>query len=249
MGRTRQIRLCQPTGHPVLAEAGRFVRRVGANNCCSCGGMEVFEWFRVTPDGKQVFLLGSISNEPAPGLWRCDLASGDWREVRSSSDYPSPDARAVVTTHGTLTVPGGQVGYTLFRPAHFDRHKKHPMLIGDTAIDTSIYTEPFMTGVAACGAVVAVVDRPNWTPGLDQWTQNTLALYAKMKGDPTVDTRRVFVFAVSAETYYCSQMLETNPAPWRGVILLNPGQSARFFPITPVATDAQNAAGRRRRAT
>ena len=187
-------------------------------------GNGTFEWFRLTPDQKQVFLLGSISNEPAPGLWHCDLASGAWREVISSSDYLSPNAQAVIAIHKPMTLPGGNVTVTIFRPANFDPRKKHPLLIGDTAIDTSIYTEPFMTGMAACGAVVAVVDRPNWTPGLDQWAQNTLAFYEKMKGDPTVDTRRVYVFAVSAETHYLSQLVATNSAPWRGLILINPSE-------------------------
>jgi hypothetical protein len=187
-----------------------------------------FEWFRMTPDQKQVFLLGSISNEPAPGIWRCDLASGAWHPVISSSDYPSPHAQAVTALHEPMSVSGGNVTYTLFRPANFDLHKKHPLMIGDTAISTSIYGEPFMKGVAACGASVAVVDRPNWTPGLDQWAQNVQALYEKLKGDPTVDTRRVYVFAVSAETHYLSQMVATNSAPWRGIILLNPGELPDF---------------------
>jgi hypothetical protein len=187
-----------------------------------------FDWFKVTSDQKQVFLLGSISNEPAPGIWRCDLASDTLRPVLSSSDYASPDAQAVTVMHESMSVSGGNVTYTIYRPANFDPHKKHPLLIGDTAIDTSIYTEPFMTGVAACGATVAVVDRPNWTPGLDQWAQNVQALYEQLKSDPTVDTRRVYVFAVSAETHYLSQMVATNSAPWRGIILLNPSQLPDF---------------------
>ncbi len=192
-------------------------------------GRGTLEWFRVTPDQKQVFLLGSISNEPAPGIWRYDLVSNALRPVISSSDYPSAHARAVVTTHKSFAaLAGGNVAYTIFLPAHFNKHIKHPLMIGDTAISTSIYGEPFMKGVAACGAMVAVVDRPNWTPGLDQWAQNVQALYEQIKNDPAVDTRRVFVFAVSAETHYLSQMVATNSGPWRGIILLNPGELPDF---------------------
>jgi hypothetical protein len=215
----------------------------GSKQLLQLWGNGSFEWFRTTPDQKQVFLLGSISNQPAPGLWRCDLASGALRPVISSSDYPLPQAQAIITKHKAMSLPGGNVAYTIFRPANFDRRKKHPLLIGDTAIDTSIYTEPFMTGMAACGAVVAVVDRPNWTPGLDQWAVNVQALYGQLKNDPTVDTRRVFVFAVSGETYYCSQMVATNSAPWRGIILLNPGvlpdfsQSPRLQPMPKMLLD------------
>ncbi len=67
-----------------------------------------FDWFKVTSDQKQVFLLGSISNEPAPGIWRCDLASDALRPVLSSSDYPSPHAQAITTLHEAMTLPGGQ---------------------------------------------------------------------------------------------------------------------------------------------
>ena len=215
----------------------------GSKQLLQLWGNGTFEWFRMTPDQKQVFLLGSISNEPAPGLWRCDLASGAWHRVISSSDYPSPHAQAVTTLHGPMSLPGGNVTCTIFRPANFDPHKKHPLLIGDTAISTSIYGEPFMKGVAACGAMVAVIDRPNWTPGLDQWAVNVQALYEKLKDDPTVDTWRVFVFAVSGETYYLSQMVATNSAPWRGIILLNPGalpdfsQSPRLQPMPKMLLD------------
>lgn len=181
-----------------------------------------FEWFKMSPDQKQVFLLGTISNEPAPCIWRCDVASNGWHLVISSSEYASPEVQKVVASHGTLAVPGGQETYTIFRPGNFNPHRKHPLLIGDTDISTSIYGEPFMTGVAACGAVVAVVERPNWIPRIELWAQNVQALYNQIKNDPSVDTRRVYVFGVSAETYYLSQMIVTNPAPWRGVMLINP---------------------------
>ena len=181
-----------------------------------------FEWFKTSPDQKQVFLFGSISNEPAPCIWKYDLASDGWRPVVSCSDYPSPVVQTLVVSHGTLAVPTGQEAYTIFRPANFDPHKKHPLFIGDTDISTSIYGEPFITGVAACGAVVAIVNRPNWIPHLDLWPQNVQALYDQMKNDPSVDTKRVYLFAVSGETYYFSQLVVTNPAPWRGGLLINP---------------------------
>jgi hypothetical protein len=38
----------------------------------------------------------------------------------------------------------------------------------------------------------------------------------------------VYLFAVSAETHYLSQMVATNSAPWRGLILLNPGELPDF---------------------
>jgi hypothetical protein len=45
-----------------------------------------FEWFSVTPDQKQVILFSSISNQPAPAIWRQDLSSDDVHPVNSSAD-------------------------------------------------------------------------------------------------------------------------------------------------------------------
>jgi hypothetical protein len=189
-------------------------------------------WFKVAPDQKQVFLLGSISNAPVPGIWRGDLASGAWCPVISSSDFPSPLAQAVIAVHKPMSLPGGNVTCTIYRPANFDKHKKYPLVIGDTMITDPIYGEPFMTGMAGCGAIVAVVERPWWTVGIEQWAQNVQGLYEKLKDDPAVDTSRVFVFAASAETYFLSQLVETNSAPWRGLILLNPGALPDFSKLS-----------------
>jgi len=191
-------------------------------------GNGTFEWFRVTPDQKQLFLLGSISNQPAPVIWRYELASDALRPVISSADYLSMDAQAVSVTHSRMKLPGGDVNCTIYRPPNFDPHKKYPLVIGDTIITDPIYGEPFMTGMAACGASVAVVERPWWTVGIEQWAQNVQGLYEQLKNDPTVDTRRVYLFAASAETHYLSQLVEANPAPWRGLILLNPGALPDF---------------------
>jgi len=187
-----------------------------------------FDWFKTTADQKQLFLFGTISNEPAPGIWRYDLASDAWHPVISSSDSPSIRAQAVVTLHRTLKQAGGNVTYTIFRPANFDRHKKHPLVLGDTLITDAIYGESFMTSMAACGATVAVVERPWWTVGLQQWEQNVQALYEQLKSDPAVDTHQVYLFAAGDEVPYMCRLVEPNPAPWRGLIETGSGQLPDF---------------------
>ena len=189
-----------------------------------------FDWFRMSPDQKQLLLFGNISNAPAAGLWRCNLASGTLRPVISVSDYPF--IQGVTVLHEPMNLPGGNVTCTIYRPANFDPHKKYPLVIGDTMITDPIYGEPFMTGMAACGATVAVVERPWWTVGIEQWAENVQGLYEQLKSDPTVDTRRVYLFAASAETSYLSQLVETNPAPWRGFMLLNPSELPDFSKLS-----------------
>jgi len=41
-------------------------------------GNGTYDWFKVTPDQKQVFLFGSINNAAVAGIWRNDLASDAW---------------------------------------------------------------------------------------------------------------------------------------------------------------------------
>jgi hypothetical protein len=205
-------------------------------------GSGSFDWFRMTPDQKQLFLFGNLDNEPAPGIRRYDLAAGAWHPVISVWDYPT--SHAVTVVHETVGTPAGNVTRTIYRPANFNPHKKYPLVIGDTMITDPIYGEPFMTGMAACGATVAVVERPWWTVGIERWAENVQGLYEQLKHDPTVDRRRVYLFAASAETYYLGQMVATNPAPWRGLILLNPSglpdfsQSPRFQPRPKILLDA-----------
>lgn len=191
-------------------------------------GSKTVDWFKMAPDQKQVFLFGSLSNEPVAGLWRHDLASETWQEVVSSSDSPSIHARDVVTLHRTLKLSGGNVTYALFRPANYNRHQKHPLVLGDTLITDPIYGESFMTSMAACGATVAVVERPWWPVGIQQWTQNVQALYEQLKSDPTVDFGQVYLFAAGDETPYLCRLVEENPAPWRGLIVTGSGQLPDF---------------------
>jgi len=189
-------------------------------------GSGSFEWFKLSPDHKQLFIFGNISNTPTAEILRCDLDSGQWHSVMSISDHPF--GRTVLTEHQGMHLPGGDVTCTFYRPANFSKHKKYPLVIGDTMITDPIYGEPFMTGMAAGGAIVAVVERPWWTVGIEHWKENVWALYEQLKHDSTVDTRRVYLFAASAETRYLSELVQTNPAPWKGLILLNPSQLPDF---------------------
>jgi hypothetical protein len=187
-----------------------------------------FDWFKVSPDQKQVFLFGNISNMPVAGIWLNDLASDQWNQVISASDYPSTNVQVVTTSRNTLFAPGGQVTYTLYQPANYDKHKKYPLVLGDTIFDDPLYRELYRKTLAACGARVAIVERRNWNYQLDQWATNVLALYESLVSDPSVDTSRVYLFGTSAETQYVSKLVEARPALWRGVMLCNPSTLPDF---------------------
>lgn len=188
-----------------------------------------FDWFKVTPDQKQMFLFGTVGKEAAPGIWRYDLASAAWHPVLSSSDNPSVYARSVAISHSNFKLPGGgQVNYRVYRHANFDKKKKHPLLLGDSTLNDPIYGDAFLTSMAACGAYVAVVERPWWAGEIQQWPQNVQALYEKLKSDPAVDLHQVYLFAAGDETPYLCRLVQDNPAPWRGLIVTGSGQLPDF---------------------
>ena len=57
---------------------------------------------------------------------------------------------------------------------------------------------------------------------------NVQALYEKLKSDPAVDTQQVYLFAAGDEVPYLCQLVETDPAPWRGLIETGSGQLPDF---------------------
>src|ERR1019366_5278790 len=174
----------------------------------------------------QLFLFGNTSNAPAAGIRRYDMTSDTWHPVTSVSDYPM--SQGVTVLHEPMNLPGGNVTCTFFRPANFDRRKKYPLVIGDTLITDQIYGETFMTSMAACGAVVAVVERAWWPVGIQQWQQNVQALYDHLKNDPSVDMHQVYLFAAGDETPYLCRLVAPHPAPWRGLIITGSGQLPDF---------------------
>jgi hypothetical protein len=69
---------------------------------------------------------------------------------------------------------------------------------------------------------VVIVNRASWFGGLDQWGQNVTEVYQHLAQNPTIDTRRVFLFGASAETSPLSALVKARPDLWKGLLLLNP---------------------------
>jgi len=128
---------------------------------------------------------------------------------------------------------GGQRrDYYLYPPANFNPHghKKYPLVIGNTLFVNGdpLYQERphgplWVQALANGGAFVVVVDRQIWSVGIEQWAENVMPMYRGIIQNPAVDRDRVFLFASSGESQYLSQLLATNSGPWKGIMLLNPG--------------------------
>jgi hypothetical protein len=194
-------------------------------------------WFKVTPDQKKVLFWGNISNEPAAGIWQCDLVNGEIRSVVPASDFSSPYAHQLNSTYGALKIASGRtLHYHLFFPADFDRHKKYPLVIGSTPVGVMMngpHGRQWAPDIATCGAFVITVDRTGWFESLNQWEENVLSVYQHLCQDPCLDLHRVYLFSASAETQPMSQLLAKSPGLWKGAIFLNPSGLPDFSKSPP----------------
>jgi predicted esterase len=204
-----------------------------------------FRWFGVTPDRTQILFWGSVSNLPSPGIWQYDVKTERLDPAVPYADHPSPHAGMITPSHTTLNLGWGRdLRCVIFPPSPFDPHKKYPLILGDTLVSDAIHGPMFESGMAACGAFVAIVERNNWGEGIEQWADNVLKFYQTLIKDPAIDPSQVFLFGASAETEYMSQLAEKTPGLWKGMILLNPGklpdfsQSPQFQPRPKILLSA-----------
>ena len=231
MAERRAGRLCLP-----LPQAGQQL--AGAPGALSAEPARLFsrgnvEAFTASGDGRRLYIVGVVSNEPAPGIWQYEVASGNLRPIVPWTDHPSPAAKRLDAQQSFLTLgPGHRVGFYLYLPAGFDRHKnrKHPLVIGDTvygAADRLYQNRPhgpsWAPAIANCGAYVVIVNRSSWMGGIQNWGENVMAVYDFLIKDPSIDRNRVFLYGASAETQYLSQLIVKKPGLWAGALLLNPG--------------------------
>jgi len=186
-------------------------------------------WFNPASDGGKLLFSGTASNEPANGIWQYDLETGQLQSLVPYSDHPSGDVKKITPFRRSIQSPSGRsVSCIIYPPPKVDRHKKYPLVISDTWVPDAIHGPMFYSGIAACGAYVAIVERRGWYDGIGQWGENVLNLYQNLKQDPTIDFRQVYLFSASAESKYMSELVEKTPGLWKGIILVNPGQLPDF---------------------
>jgi hypothetical protein len=187
------------------------------------------DWFNPSSAGGKLLFSGVASNEPVNGIWQYDVETGRLQSLVPYSDHPSDDVKKITPFHKSIKSPSGRsVSCIIYPPATVDRHKKYPLVISDTWVPDAIHGPMFYSGIAACGAYVAIVERRGWWEGIEQWAEDVLALYQNMKQDPAIDFRQVYIFGASGETRYMSEFVEKTPGLWKGIILLNPVSLPNF---------------------
>ncbi len=189
--------------------------------------------FTATPDGKQLFVTGIASNEPANEIWQYDSDSALSHDVVPYADNISPLIKRSDPVHGTATVNGRKLEYYIYRPVGVANHdkKKHPLVIGNTVfVDAEYQQNPdgplWAQALANCGACVVIVDRRNWIgKEVAQWPENVMSMYDYLATNHTVkvDWNRVFLFGSGSETPELNNLIIQRPELWSGAIFLNPG--------------------------
>lgn len=185
----------------------------------------------VTADGRQAFLLGTMTNEPAAGIWHFNLETEVLRSVAAYSDWPSTHARKIEPLRDFILTDSGK--YTIYLPADFYEHpkRKYPLVIGDTDFGFAArgaYGRMWAPAMAACNAFVVIVNRKDWFGGLDQWGERVTAAVEELSTRLPIDQDRMFLFAVSAETTYAGRFLTNTSSRWRGIMFLNPSGLPEF---------------------
>ena len=181
-------------------------------------------WFEITDNGDKMFYCGTISNEPAPGIAQYNLVSGQLKAAVPYANFPSAYAQAAVLYNVPMSLPSGRVvTCTVFPPAHFNPHKKYPLLLGDTMFIVTVHgSEGRLSryAISSCGAFVIFVERDDWWH-LDYWKSDVMGVYKVLVNDPCIDKQRVFLFGSSAESGPLADCLADMPGIWKGAIILS----------------------------
>ena len=189
-------------------------------------------WFQPLPGSNQLLMFGTVADEPAAGIWQRDLDTGHWQSVVSCFGDTPEKVQTVNRFQAGIQLPSGRVlNCSIYPPPNFDRHKKYPLLLGDTQFGVVVngaHGRFWVQDVAACGAFVVFVNRETWFGGIEKWEQEVRGVYEHLINDPCLDASQVYLFGASAETPYLSQCIEKTPGLWKGAIFLNPTALPHF---------------------
>lgn len=208
--------------------------------------------FTASADGGHLIVYGVASNELSQGAWDYNVRSNTLRCLIPCSEQPVQFARRMEPVKKQLVLPSGRrIYYYLHYPANFNPHKKYPLVMGNVVHDY-VYadaTPSYACALANCGAYVAIAERAGWfdKTSVEEWPGDVMGLYHYLAQDPTIDTRRVFLFGRSAETYYVVNLLKEHAEPWRGVMPLNGGfpslqemATGKHVPKVLISTDGHS---------
>lgn len=187
-------------------------------------GLKLIPWDggarRLVLNGSKLFFHG-YEDGSVPGLWGCDIASGEFKTVVVAGGGSSKPS-VIRPTAGTLTNRLGQTRYyRLWNPAKSGDGRK-PVLL---AQEMNEWFAGFQIA-ARCGYLVAMVDRPfahTWDGDLPHtWAEDIAVLYDLLARHPNADTNRIYLYACSRDTGGLSQLVSEQPRLAKGIICYSP---------------------------
>ena len=176
----------------------------------------------ITLSGEQLFFSGNPDDQP-PGIWEYDIKSETFKCIVLSTSGPLMNGLGGPPSCGMMTNSlGEQRFYHLWTPPHVSPNKKYPVLL----VQELNLWYPYFQIAANSGFYVAVVDRPffhTWNGDHERtWVEDISSLYEIIAHNPHIDTNRVYLHAISAETSYLSWLINERPTLAKGAILFSP---------------------------
>lgn len=180
--------------------------------------------YSVGPRQKKVYAYAAIGNEPL-GLWEYDISSQHLHNVVPGEGMPFVYSKTIPPEGKGVAANGDLYYYYVLTPSKLDPHKKYPMVIDEASAPEYASGSQFLANV---GIFYVSVYRNDMDA--------ILAVHKDMLKNPNVDPHRIYIAGSSARTALDSELIDYNPALWRGAIFLSPvafpavGNNATKFP-------------------
>jgi hypothetical protein len=173
-----------------------------------------------TAGQQEIFVTSSLSAGPVE-IDRYDLASGATEcAVPNAEEHFDYATNCVIARNQITNAAGDTLTYYLYAPPERAANQKHPLVIGILGVGQpgfawGAYYEAF----ANCGNYYAYIERYHRESFL---TEDVLSVYESLAQRPEIDTNNVYLYGVSVGAPAVYELLEGNPARWRGAVLFNP---------------------------
>jgi dipeptidyl aminopeptidase/acylaminoacyl peptidase len=183
--------------------------------------------YSVSPQGDKLYAVASLGHESL-GIWEYDIASKNLRNVLPGEEHPFKVSHFITPVQMSVIRNGETIPYFMLPPPELDPHKKYPVVIDQPINDRC---EPGPQFLANAGIIYVSVNRyglansDNLTTAFD----DVLAVRDELVKNPNVDPHRIYLAGVCASTAIVSELINYNPALWRGMIAFGPN----IFPVIP----------------
>ena len=183
--------------------------------------------YSVAPQRDKLYAVASLGHEPL-GIWEYDIANKNLRNVLPGEEHPFTVSHFITPVQKSITKNGAHIPYFVLPPPELDIQRKYPVLIDQPVNDRC---EPGPQFLANAGIFYVSVNRhglgssDNLTTAFD----DILAVRDELVKNPNVDPHRIYLAGACASMAIVSELVDYNPAMWRGIIAFGPNS----FPEIP----------------